>query len=224
MHQRDVVEDVVISYGYNKVTPEPLKLKTVGSSTQKEKISDKVAECMIKLGFQEILSYMLTNKNNLFGRMNMNEEKIAEIENVVSENWCVFRNWLLPSLMEFLSNNLHIEYPQKIFEIGDVVLLDESKETKTRDVRKISVAIADSRIGYPDVSSIIDALLSSLGMKYKLVAKNHPSFISGRAAEIIVNKKSIGFVGELHPNVLANWKIEMPVVAFEINIEELLTY
>jgi len=223
MHQRDVVEDIIISYGYNRIAPEPLKLKTTGGTNQKEKISVKVAESMASLGFQEILSYILTNKNNIFGKMNLKEEKVAEIENIVSENWCIFRNWLIPSLMEFLSNNTHVEYPQKIFEIGDVVLLDDSRETKTRDERRLAAAIADSKVGYEKISSFLDGLLKKFGVKYKLVAKNHPTFIPGRVAEIVVKGKSIGIVGEIHPLVLASWKIEMPVTAFEINVENLFS-
>jgi phenylalanyl-tRNA synthetase beta chain len=220
MHQRDIVEDVIISYGYNKIAPESLKLKTAGGESKREIFSNRVAGVMNNLGFQEILSYILTNKTHLFGKMNLKEEKVAEIENIVSENWCVFRNWLLPSLMEFLSNNLHVEYPQKIFEVGDVVLLDDSKETKTRNARKIAVAIADSRISYENISSVLDAFLTNLGIKYKLVARNHSSLIPGRSAEVLIKGKSIGFVGEIHPAVLANWKIEMPVAVFEIEIED----
>jgi phenylalanyl-tRNA synthetase beta chain len=222
MHPRDVVEDVIISYGYNKIAPEPPKLKTEGSVSEKEKFSERIGEIMVGLGFQEILSYMLTNKNNIFSKMNLKEERVAEIENIVSENWCVFRNWLLPSLMEFYSNNQHVKYPQKIFEIGDVVLVDEKEETGTRDVRKLAVAIADSKVSYDDIASVLDAFLSTLGVKYRLKRSKHSSFIEGRVAEVLFKNKSIGFVGELHPSVLKNWKMEMPVAAFEINLENLI--
>ena len=223
MHQRDIVEDVIISYGYNKIIPEPLRLKTVGNTSTIETFSEKVRETMVGLGFQEILSYMLTNKNNIFGKMNLKEERVAEIENIVSENWCVFRNWLLPSLMEFYSNNQHVKYPQKIFEIGDVIVIDEKQETKTRDVRKLAAAIADSKVSYGDIAAVLDAFMSALGVKYKLKRSKHPSFIDGRVAEILFKNKPVGFIGELHPMILKNWKMEMPVAAFEIDLENLIS-
>lgn len=216
MHPRDVVEDVIISYGFDKIEPVIPKLVTVGSIANKEEFSNKVTELMVGLGFQEILSYTLTNKEHLFKRMNVGEERVVEIENPVSLNWNVFRNWLLPSLMEFYSNNQHVEYPQKIFEVGDVILIDEKQETKTKDVKKLAVAISDSRVGYEDIVAVLDAFLSSLKMKYKLRRSKHGSFIEGRVAEILVRDKPIGFIGEIHPSVLENWKLEMPVVAFEI--------
>jgi phenylalanyl-tRNA synthetase beta chain len=221
MHQRDVVEDVIISFGYNKINPEPIKYKTKGEIDKSEVLTEDVIEKMVELGFQEILSYTLTNKENLFERMNVEEKRVVEIENPVSLNWNVFRNWLLPSLMEFYSNNQHVEYPQKIFEVGDVVLIDEKQETKTRDVKKLAVAISDSKVGYDDIAAVLDAFLSSLKVRYKLRRTKHGSFIEGRVAKILVRDKMIGFIGEIHPSVLENWKLEMPVAAFEIDIEEI---
>ncbi|MEM7826564.1 MAG: phenylalanine--tRNA ligase subunit beta, partial [Candidatus Aenigmatarchaeota archaeon] len=218
MHQRDVVEDVIISYGYDNIEPEALKIKTKGKISEIELKTEKVAELMVKLGFQEILSYTLTSKENLFKKMNLKEEKVAEIENIISENWYVFRNWLLPSLMDFFSNNQHVKYPQKIFEIGDVVLIDKKEETKTRDVRRLAAAISDSKASYEDIASVLDAFMSLIGVKYKLEKEKHPSFIEGRTAKILVRGKKVGIIGEIHPSVLENWKMEMPVAAFEIDL------
>jgi len=219
MHQRDVIEDIIISYGYNKIKPIPPKLATLGQLNKIELVSDAMTEIMTGLGLQEILSYMLTNKNDLFRKMNMPEGEVVEIENIVSANWCVFRNRLLPSLLEFLSRNKHREYPQKIFEIGDVVLLDNMQETKTKDTRKMAAAVSDNRVGYEHIASILDAFMSSLGLEYELARTEHTSFITGRAAEIKIKGKPIGIIGEVHPQVLNNWGLEKPVVAFELELD-----
>ncbi len=153
--------------------------------------------------------------------MNLKEERIVEIENPVSLNWNVFRSWLIPSLMDFFSNNQHVSYPQKIFEIGDVVLIDNKQETRTRNVRKLAVAIADSKVGYQDVSAVLDALLGKLKVKYKLRKSKHGSFIDGRVADILIKNKPIGFIGEIYPLILKNWKLEMPIVAFEIELKNI---
>jgi phenylalanyl-tRNA synthetase beta chain len=220
MHQRDVIEDIVISYGYNNIEPVIPKLATTGSQNKVEKASNTVADLMVGMGFQEIMSYILTNKDSLFSKMSMPIEKVVEIENVISSNWCVFRNRLLPGLLEFLSNNKHREYPQSVFEIGDVVLLDEKTETKTRDNRRLAVAISNNTIGYEELSSRLDALLRNLGVEYKLRRTDHPSFIKGRCAAITVRNKDVGVIGEIDPQVLNNWKIEKPVVAMDLDIEK----
>ena len=219
MHPRDVAEDVIVSFGFNKIELDIPKLATVGSENEREVFSNKVAEIMVGLGLQEILSYTLTNRKNLFEKMSTKEETIVVIENAVSENWNVFRNWLLPGLLEFFSSNKHVEYPQKIFEIGDAVLIDESKETKTADRRKIGCAIADTKVSYQEISSLLDALLSNMGVKYKLKATDHPSFVNGRVAGVLVDGKPIGIIGEVHPSVLENWNVEMPVAGFELDLD-----
>ncbi len=221
MHQRDVVEDVLISYGYNKIRPIYPRIKTKGAADKKEIFSRKVAQIMISLGFQEILSYILTNRENLFRKMNLKEGKVIEIANPISSSWSVFRNWLLPSLIDFYCHNKHVKYPQKIFEIGDVVLFDKNMETKTKNPRKLAVAISDSEVGYADIAAVLDALLSELKIKYKLKRMRHPSFIEGRTAGIFVNKKLVGIIGEIHPLVLDNWNLDMPVAAFEIDLDQL---
>jgi phenylalanyl-tRNA synthetase beta chain len=221
MHQRDIVEDIIISYGFNEIKPVYPKIPTVGKASEKEIFCDRIAEIMIGLGFQQILSPVLTNRENLFKKMNLYEEKVIEIENPVSKNWNVMRSWLLPSLIEFLSNNLHVEYPQKIFEVGNVVLLNEECETMSQDVKKLACCIANSRVSYEEISSVLDALLTNLGFNYKLKKIEHKSFIQGRVAGIFFEKKQIGIMGEISPQVLENWKIEMPAAAFEISLEEL---
>ncbi|MDI6798376.1 MAG: phenylalanine--tRNA ligase subunit beta [Candidatus Aenigmarchaeota archaeon] len=224
MHARDIVEDAIISYGYNKIKPLAPRLPTIGGSSKIEVFSNSVAEVMIGLGLQEIISYNLTNKENLFKKMNLREEDVVEIENPVSANWDVLRSWLLPSVIEFLSNNKHVDYPQKVFEIGDAVVVDETRETKTRDERKLACVIADNKASYESISSLLDSLLTNLGVKYKLKAVEHPSFIPGRTAEVIVNNREIGIIGEIHPSVIDNWKLEVPLAGFEIDVELLSSH
>lgn len=221
MHQVDVVEDVIISYGYNKIEPKIPKLPTLGSQDELELFSQKVSELIIGLGFQEILSYTLTNKDNLFKKMNLKEEPIVEIENTVSSTWSVFRNWMLPSLLDFLSKNKNKEYPQRIFEIGNTIVLDDKKPTKTRDMKKLSAVITESSVGYEQIASVLDAFLTNLGLKYKLKASKHASFIEGRTASIFADNKEIGIIGEISPAVLNNWNLEKPAVAFELDLEKI---
>ena len=219
MHQRDVVEDVLVSYGYNKIEPVMPKIATIGGNDPEEVLSNKIAKVMVGLGHQEILSYILSSKSNLFKKMNMKETSVVEIENAVSDNWSVFRNSLLPSLMDFLSANQHVEYPQRIFEVGIVTLPDSGKETRTSDARKIAAALSGQKVSYEEASSLLDALMSSFGVKYELRRTSHPSFIEGRVAEILVNNKQAGVIGEINPLVLKNWQMEIPVSAFEISQE-----
>jgi phenylalanyl-tRNA synthetase beta chain len=221
MHPKDVVEDVTISYGYNRIRPVIPKLPTTGKADEFHLFSEDLSEIMIGLGFQEILSYILTNKDNLFRKMKAPDRRTVEIENPISTNWCVFRTWLLPSLMEFLSRNRHIDFPQKIFETGDCVVPDNTKETRTRDIKKIAAAISDNRAGYENISSVLDSFLRATGVACKLKAHNYPWLIKGRSASVLLDGKEIGFIGELHPDVLSSWNLDRPSAVFELQLEEI---
>ena len=223
MHERDLVEDVAISFGYNDVEPETPKLATIGSSHNLEEFTNTVREICVGLGLQEILTFTLTNKDNMFRKMNLGEGKLVEIENPMSSNWSAFRDKMIPNLLEFLAFNKNQDYPQQIFEVGDAILLDpENKDTGVTNRRRLSVALTNTQIGYEDASSFLSTLISALGQKLILKKTGHKSFIPGRVAEVFAGSKSIGIIGEIHPQVLNNWNLEKPVVGFEIDLEEVL--
>jgi phenylalanyl-tRNA synthetase beta chain len=131
------------------------------------------------------------------------------------------RNWLLPSLMEFLGHNTHVEYPQKVFEAGYCIIHDDQKENKMSDVETLACVSLHSGACFTEAKSALDALLVNLGVSYNLTEVNHGSFINGRVGKIIVKDMELGFIGEVHPQVLQNWGLENPAAAFEIDLNKL---
>ena len=222
LHMRDVVEDIAIAYGLNNMSPEVPRIPTIGGVLPLEEFSDVIREVMIGLGYQEVLTFSLTSKEKLFDKMRLKEHEACEIANPVSINWSALRTWLLPSLMEFLASNRHADYPQRVFEVGDVVVPDDEAETRARNVRKLACVLIHRRAGYEEASSVLDALLSTLGVDFRLKAGEHPSFIPGRTARVLLGEKEIGFIGEIHPGVLDNWGLRMPAAAFELEVTPLL--
>ena len=218
MHPIDMVEDVAIAYGYDNIKPFWRKLPTTGGARPEQAFLDTVRELMIGLGFQEILTYNMTNPQSLFTKMNLKKQKTVELANPKVQTLTCLRSWLLPSLMEFFSCNLHIEYPQKIFELGPVTVLDEKAETRTRDDDTLAAAVSHGNASFTEVKSILDALLMNLGLRWQIRGVKHPSFIEGRAGTVTVDKTEVGMIGEVHPQVLENWTLENPVAAFELNM------
>ncbi|UCG95320.1 MAG: phenylalanine--tRNA ligase subunit beta [archaeon] len=220
MDERDLIEEVAISFGYNDIEPEEPKIYTRGEEIEKELYSKKVRETCIGLGLQEVLNYTLSNKKDLLDNMRIGGE-LVEIENPISSRWSVFRNSLIPGCLRFLFNNKHVEYPQRIFEIGDVIKIDKTQETMTLDKRRLSVLITDRIMGYENISSVLESLMNNLGVKYEIKEKNDKKFVKGRCASVLVKGKVVGEMGEMHPEVLENFGLEKPVVALEIDLEVL---
>ncbi len=220
MHPIDVVEDVAIAYGYNVIKPNWRRLPTVGGITSEQEFCNVVREVMVGLGFQEVLTYTLTSPENLFAKMNMKQGKQVELVNPKIVTMTCLRSWLLPSLLEFLSHNVHVEYPQRIFEVGYAVVPDEDRENKTMDIEKLACVTAHPNASFTEAKAVLDALFLNLGKQVELEERSHPSFIDGRVGNILVKGKPVGFIGEVHPQVLEAWKLENPTAAFEIDLEK----
>lgn len=215
----DVIEDIAIAYGYENFDPYLPNVFTRGEIHPIEKISNKIREILIGYGFQEIIRPILTNPNLQFEKMNISPEETIKIVNPVSELYTELRKWLLPDLMDFLSKNTKEDYPQKVFEIGDVVIKDEKCETKSKNIRKVCGVIAENGSFFAEIKTIVLSISKILGKNIEFEEIEHPSFISGRVAKIVENGKEIGILGEIHPIVLENFKVYMPVAAFEISLE-----
>jgi phenylalanyl-tRNA synthetase beta chain len=221
MHPVDLVEDVTIAYGYNDIKPLWRRLPTTGGMRPEQALVDVARELMVGLGFQEVLTYTLTNPDNLFSRMNVKKGKAVELANPKVQTMTCLRNWLLPSLMEFLSNNLSVEYPQRIFELGKVTLLDEKREAGTRDEDWLAAVISHANASFSEIKSNLTALFMNLGLKWHIKEAKHSSFIEGRAGAAIVDGANVGILGEIHPQVLTRWKLENPAAAFELNMRKI---
>lgn len=221
MHPIDIVEDVAIAFGYSDIKPFWRKLPTTGGARPEQTFLDTAKELMVGFGFQEILTYNMTNSENLFVKMNLKKQRVIEIANPKVQTLTCLRNWLLPSLMEFFSCNLHIEYPQRIFELGPVTVLDKKAETRTRDDNTLAAAVSHGNASFTEMKSSVDSLLMNLGLRWYIVETKHPSFIIGRVGTVMVEKTEVGLIGEVHPQVLQNWKLENPVAAFELNMDKI---
>jgi phenylalanyl-tRNA synthetase beta chain len=221
MHQIDIVEDVAIAYDYNNIKPAWRKIPTTGGVRPEQGLIDVARMLIVGLGYQEVLTFTLTNPVNLFEKMNCKKERIIEVSNPKVMTYTCLRNWLLPSLLEFVGNNLHVECPQRIFELGKVTVLDEKKETRTRDEERLAAVVYHANAGFSEIKSALDAFFMNLGLEWKIKATTHQSFIEGRTAAAIVGETEVGILGEIHPKVLAAWTLENPVAAFELNIQEI---
>ncbi|MAG15751.1 phenylalanine--tRNA ligase subunit beta [Candidatus Woesearchaeota archaeon] len=218
LHVFDVIEDIAIMYGFNNIESAPLTNYTMGSPTKMNEFVDSVREIVLGLGFQEILSPILSNKAIIEEKMEVQDRGIVEISNPMSETYSAVRSWLTPIMMEVLSKNKHRDFPQKIFEQG---LINVRKGQKIEDKEAIVLAISQTKTDFTEIKQCLDAIMNSLGVVSSVEPFDMGTFIKGRGGSIKVNGKAIGLIGEISPKVLSNWELEMPVTALEIDLSEL---
>ena len=217
MHQVDLVEDLAIALDINKLDPEWPRIWTLGGLAPETDRHETLAEVMIGLGYQEVLTYSLTTPEVFVDKMSLAREDYAELMNPKMSTHTAMRTWLLPSLLNLLHDNTHVDYPQKVFEIGPcVVLREEERETETR--YKIAVVTIHTAAGFTEIRSCLDTLLTSIGIKFKVEPTTHPSFLEGRTGKVISEEKPLGIVGELRPKIIREWGLSLPIAAFELEI------
>ncbi|MFH1721071.1 MAG: hypothetical protein ABH950_00550 [Candidatus Altiarchaeota archaeon] len=211
LHPIDIVEDVAIAYRYDRFNPELPPLNTVGSKIQRDGVIDDIRQLMIGLGFQEVMTLTMTNPHELFEKMGVSFEEVVEAKNPVSAEHSIARTWLLPSLMGVLEKNRNREYPQKVFESGICVSADGG----TRHA--LSGVMAKAKSDFAEIKSNVASILESLDLTEKPERLDKKTFILGRAA-----KNQYGFYGEIAPNILSNFGLEVPVTGFELDVKNIL--
>ena len=210
LHPMDLVEDVAIAYGYHNFTPKDLSYHTRVRADPLEGKAALVREALTGLGFTEVMTLVMTDRQSLFALMDVPEEPVVEAEKPSSQEHSVCRNWILPSLIGVLAKNKTREFPQKVFEVGDVVLASGENRTHVGGV------VSHAKTNFSEIKSVVEGLLATLGAACTVGPATHPSFIAGRCAEA-----GCGFFGEINPSVLANAGLEMPVTAFELRLEDI---
>jgi len=218
LHPIDIVEDILISFGYNKIQPLKVELPVIGSERKESLYLDKVREACIGMQLQEILSFVLTSKEKQLSNLMINDS-LVEIANAVSKEYCVMRKRILPEVLEFFFKNKKAAYPQKVFEIGRVLCLDESKPTKVRETENLCIALTGKNIDFNSIKSHLNALAKNLNFSYSLTKKNFPFFKEGLSAEITIGKNK-GFIGILNDKAKKNFGLEQEVAALEIELLE----
>lgn len=215
----DLVEEVGLGYGIENLKPSLPISNSVGQKNQITKVLDSLSMIMIGLGYTEALNsslvsdkiqYELTNRNNL--------DAIQVIESKSLEH-TILRDAIIPGLLENLAKNVHEQYPQKLFEIGTVFF----KSNPIQEYTHLAGICAHKDTNFSEIKSILQSSLKiGFNIESETKTSSHPIFSDGRMANILVNNKIVGVLGEIDSKIVDNFKIRVPVTAFEIQLSGLI--
>lgn len=220
LHQIDFAEDIAIAYGYENFESEIPSVSTIGELDKFEEFKSRIANVLAGLGLIETNTYNIINKEDHNKKM-LFESDVVELENALTKEYSVLRSWVIPSLIKVLSENTNREYPQHIFEIGRIFKKDKDTETGIQENDRLGVVLCSQNDDFTRIKQVFDALINALDIKYESKETEHASFIPGRVARISIKNKGVAYIGEIHPQVLENFGIEMPVAGFELNLTDL---
>ncbi|MCK4424560.1 phenylalanine--tRNA ligase subunit beta, partial [Candidatus Bathyarchaeota archaeon] len=222
LHEVDLVEEVAIGYGYHRLKPTFPKSVTVGQEHPAYRLANLVRKIMTGLGFTEVTNFTLTNERWHYEMMRRKPENVVKLANPVSAEYSIARQELLPGLMKNLMDNKHESFPQRLFEVSDVMHINMKLETRCERLLHVAAVSSHATANFTEIKSCVEALLANLGLKrWKVKAAEQQSFLEGRTAAVYMKSRRIGLLGEVHPEVLNNFELENQVSAFEINLEEI---
>ncbi|WP_248895905.1 phenylalanine--tRNA ligase subunit beta [Haloplanus halobius] len=228
LHPLDLVDDVGRAYGFNELDPSYPDVATVGGRHDRSTLEAAARTSLVGLGFEDLLNFHMISERENYERMRVDPDTAVvgggdpvTITEPYSEDYTMLRTWALPSLLMVLENNTHRAYPQDLAEIGLAADADDTANTGVAEHRTVAAALARHDASYEDVKSRLAALCDDFDVELATPATDHPTFIDGRAADVVIDGEAVGVIGEVHPQVLVDHDLELPVAAFEFRLDAL---
>ena len=228
LHPVDIIDDIGRAYGFNRLAPRYPDVSTVGGRHERSRHERAVRETLVGLGFEDLLNFHLVGEPETFDRMSLSPDddafgaaEPATIAEPYSREYEILRTWALPSLLMILENNTHRSYPQDLAEVGLAAHVDSTENTNVAEERHVAGVLARTDASYEDAKSRVNALTRAFDAELATPATEHPSFIDGRVASVVTDGERVGIMGELHPAVLVEHGLEVPVVGFEFRADAL---
>ena len=206
LHRVDLIEDIAVGHGYERIPPKLPGRATVGTAAPAEQMAELVRGLLAGYGFQEAVTLPLTPR----------EEAAASgdrvlLRNPISEEVAALRSTLLPGLLRLLEANRHRDLPQRLFEVGPVVRGGANR----LHVAAVSV---HAKAGFTEAKSLVQSLLRDLAVPWELGAVEDPLYLVGRCAAVRLGDHDGGRFGEVHPGLLELHGLKHPAVALEIDL------
>jgi len=219
LHPVDLVEDVAVAYGYMNFDHQLPKALTFGKALTFERTRAGLRQLMMGVGYLEVQSLTLGSKQALYGKLRRDDPGTVELVNPISIDYDCLRTSMLPSLLEVLKANKHRELPQKIFEVGNVILQE-------KNARRLSALAIHAKAGFTEAKSLAEAVATEMGLEYEVVPREDGAFIGGRCAALrtkpsSANRRSKDAIifGELAPEVITAFELSYPIIAIECDLE-----
>lgn len=217
LHSVDLIEDIAIMYGYNKIGPvTPSAVGSQGSLSPLTLTMRSARDSLSSLGFIEVNNLMLSSEFEMVD-FAIGFTTALEIANPWSADLKFIRTLLTPKLLSVLVRNQTKPKPIRIFEIGPVCSANAG--TYWQGVN-VAALICDNSAPVHTMLEVFEQFGLDLGINPEFTRAELGFLISGRAAEITKDGKNIGFIGEINPDILRRRRIDYPASVFEMTIFE----
>ncbi|OGO76593.1 MAG: phenylalanine--tRNA ligase subunit beta [Clostridiales bacterium GWB2_37_7] len=223
----DIIEEITRIYGYENI---PSKLMdttfTQGGKSYKQKLIDRAKNILTAQGLYEVFTYSFVSPG-VFNKINLKAESplrnAIKLINPLGEEQSIMRTTIIPNIMEVIARNYNrkIEAGQ-FFELSKVYMTETLPLADLAEEREVLTMGLYGGVDFFDLKGVVENLMEELNIKnYRIFSSNHDSLHPGRTAELIVNNKRIGWLGEAHPDMLDNYGVQVRAFIAELNFDEI---
>ena len=211
----DLVEEVALGYGIQNLEPTLSPSQTLGQKHPSSISLQSLSSIMTGLGYMEALNSSLTSKRILYDNTKRDSSKIISVLDSKSLEHTILRDSLLPGLIDSLAKNIHESYPQKLFEIGTIF----NKTSSVTEETHLCAISSHKNANFSEIKSVLQSVIQSIfGKTCETKTSTHPTFEKGHVANITVNGKIIGIIGEISESTKENFKLRESIVSFEVKL------
>jgi len=233
----DLTEEIARIHGYGNIpTSLPELSSGTGTLNNKRILENRIRTIFNGYGYSEVINYSFTTPSSadVLG-LNINDEgrRVIKLKDPLSEEMSVMRTGLVYGLLETMKKNVSAgSYDLRIFEMGKT-FMDIGEELPVENER-LGGLVTGSRYDrswhfddglqsdFYDLKGCVENLFDALRIRdIRFKSDCDLSFLHpGRSCSIMSDGRVIGFLGDVHPDVLERMDIKGKTVVFELDLRE----
>lgn len=226
----DIAEEIIREYGYDKITPTLLKTCSItsGGLNLVQNAHEQFKNLLVGYGFNEIITYSFVSEKeyDLFGFDKESDEyRFIRLLNPLGEDLAVMRTSLLPSAVKKACYNLNRKnYEGRLFELAKVY---NAKELPLNQLpvenEVLSLVMFGEQEDFFTLKGVVEGLVNTFcaDKKVQFTKANMACLHPTRGANLIVDGINVGYLGQIHPNIIEKLDADKPVYACEIQYSKL---
>lgn len=232
--KEDLIEEVARIYGYDDIpsTLPVFEKVTSGQLTDRQYKTRMVKEVLEGAGLDQAITYSLVSKEDATA-FSMQQRQTIDLLMPMSEAHASLRQSLLPHLIEAASYNVARKNKDvKLFEIGNVFFANVEGELPDQVEYLSGILTGDyvvnqwqgkkETVDFYLAKGVVDRVSEKLNLEFSYRRADIDGLHPGRTAEILLENKIVGFIGELHPTLAADNDLKRTYV-FELNFDALMS-
>ena len=223
----DIAEEVGRIYGYNEIPTTAFKTSTQGGYSKEMLLENKAGVQCRAMGYSEIITYSFVSPA-VFDQIRLPAESTLrnamKIQNPLGEDTSIMRTIAVPSMLEILGrNNNYHNKAVKLYELAKVYLPVEG-QALPEEPKMLLLGTYGANANFFTLKGELEAVFAALRTKKAVytAVNDNPTYHPGRCAKVTIDGVDVGFMGQIHPLVAANYDLEQEVYCAEINFTKLL--